>query len=82
MASGFSWLLEQQVTAAALVNDPARRKPSESRDAGELTGKNFGSQVKGFAPAPGKPVRLKYSLSTKHLAYYVDKVEYPVFSFW
>jgi hypothetical protein len=48
-------------------------------EAGELTGKNFGAQVKGYRPTPGKPVQLKRSLRAKHLAYYLDKVEFPVF---
>jgi hypothetical protein len=48
-------------------------------EAGELTGVNFGVQVKGFEPTPSRSAQRKYSLLTKHLAYYVDKVEFPVF---
>ena len=50
-------------------------------EAGELTGMNFGAQIKSFEPKPGEPTRLKYSIATKPLAYYIDKVEYPVFLF-
>ena len=48
-------------------------------DAGEPTGINFGVQLKGTLPKSGNPIRLRYSLKTKHLRYYFHKVTIPVF---
>ncbi|MDB6066354.1 MAG: hypothetical protein JWR26_2562 [Pedosphaera sp.] len=48
-------------------------------ESGELTGLNFGVQLKGVQPRKGKPVRFKYSLKVKHLSYYLDKATIPIF---
>ena len=51
----------------------------EITDAGELTGIHLGVQLKGWQPKKNHKGPPKYSLKTKHLAYYVDKCTHPVF---
>src|SRR5436305_6394182 len=53
----------------------------ELTEAGELTGIVLGAQIKGYRPSTASQLRLKHMISTKHLAYFVDKVTYPVFLF-
>jgi hypothetical protein len=51
----------------------------ETVQGGELTGKQFGVQLKGFNGYSGAAHPLKYSLKCKHLRYYSSKVLHPVF---
>lgn len=47
---------------------------------GEPSGKHFAAQIKGYEDQNGsKP--LKYSFETKHLKYYLNKCQHPVFLF-
>jgi hypothetical protein len=48
-------------------------------EAGELSGINFGVQLKGWVPKKGRRKGPCYSLSTKHLRYYVEKCTLPIF---
>ena len=47
----------------------------EISEEGELTGVNFGVQLKGHRPKTGSVESLKYSLKMKHLKYYVKKCQ-------
>jgi hypothetical protein len=51
----------------------------ETVESGQLTGVHLGVQLKGWQPKKNYKGRPKYSLKTKHLAYYVDKCLFPVF---
>lgn len=51
----------------------------EPLDAGEYTGKQLGIQLKGRRSKKSGQVVPPYQLSTKHLAYYLDRCEFPVF---
>jgi hypothetical protein len=51
----------------------------EPTEAGELTGINLAIQLKGWTPRKNKANSLAYSLKTKHLLYYIQKCELPVF---
>ena len=50
----------------------------EPTEAGESTGINIAIQLKGWVPKK-KGQKLAYSLKTKHLLYYLEKCELPVF---
>ncbi|HXC97888.1 MAG TPA: DUF4365 domain-containing protein [Verrucomicrobiae bacterium] len=51
----------------------------EPTEAGELSGINIGIQLKGWAPKKHKVGAPVYRLKTKHLLYYLEKCEFPVF---
>ena len=51
----------------------------EPSEAGELTGINVGIQLKGWAPKKNRGDQPAHSLKTKHLLYYLEKCELPVF---
>jgi hypothetical protein len=51
----------------------------EPTEAGELTGINVGIQLKGWNPTKNYAKSPTYSLRTKHLLYYREKCEFPVF---
>src|ERR1035438_2811178 len=51
----------------------------EPTEAGELTGINLAVQLKGWTPKNNKANSPAYSLKTKHLLYYIQKCELPVF---
>src|ERR1039458_5280072 len=51
----------------------------EPTEAGELTGINLAVQLKGWTPKHNKASNPAYSLKTKHLLYYLQKCELPVF---
>src|ERR1700693_4942591 len=51
----------------------------ELTEEGELTGINFGVQLKGWTPKGKKLINLNYALKTKHLRYYKEKRRFPVF---
>jgi hypothetical protein len=46
---------------------------------GELTGINFGVQLKGWSPKGTGQTSPRYPLKTKHLRYYIEKCQFPVF---
>jgi hypothetical protein len=50
----------------------------EVTTSGELTGKHFGIQLKGWKPRR-KNAMPSYSLKTKHLLYFTEKSPFPVF---
>lgn len=51
----------------------------EVTESGELTGVNFGVQLKGWTPRKNRNKGPSYSLSSKHLRYYVEKCTIPIF---
>lgn len=51
----------------------------EPTEAGELTGINLAIQLKGWTPRKNKANSPAYSLKSKHLLYYIQKCELPVF---
>ena len=51
----------------------------EPTEAGELTGINVALQLKGWVPKKKGADKPAYSLKTKHLIYYLEKCELPVF---
>jgi hypothetical protein len=48
---------------------------------GEPTGVHFAAQIKGFEEDPHNSKPLCYPFKTKHLKYYRDRVQHPVFLF-
>ena len=51
----------------------------EPTEAGELTGINAAVQLKGWVPKENRGGNPTYQLKTKHLLYYLEKCELPVF---
>jgi hypothetical protein len=48
---------------------------------GEPTGLHFAAQVKGYEDAANEQKLLSYSFKTKHLKYYLNRSQHPVFLF-
>jgi len=46
---------------------------------GEPTGKHFGVQIKGYEDTPSAPKALTYRFKTKHLYYYLNRSQHPIF---
>ena len=53
----------------------------ETVENGEPTGLNFAAQIKGYEDTPPDRKPLSYHFKTKHLKYYLDRHQYPVFLF-
>lgn len=50
-------------------------------ESGEPTGKHFGAQIKGFEDKPSTPKPISHPFKTKHLDYYLNLGQHPIFLF-
>ncbi len=51
----------------------------EMVEGGELTGTNFGVQLKGWTPKKNRKSTPRHSLASKQLRYFLDKCTIPIF---